>query len=195
MSTSKLPALGFVRLLMRVIAAGFFMHSVVVLSAPGAHGPNGEHLDMDHQKQLSENPKFENFTEAFELLGEVLPERVHLYLHDFSSNMPVSDATVELEIGELSAEALYDATVRHYIVNDSAVVSRLNQPGEHEIVITIFTEDNGDLLAASLLTPQPHTDSEYEDHHHELEWTVALLSSALLVAGVAFGRLSKGKRV
>ncbi len=195
MFKSKFPTSGFPRLLTGVVAAIAFIHSGVVFSAPGAHGPNGEHLDIDSRVQRSENPKFENFTEAFEVLGEVLPDKVHLYLHDFPTNRPVADATVELETGELSTEALYDETLKYYLIQDQAFVSKLNQPGEHEIVITIFTEDSGDLLAASLLTPQHQSEPEHEeDHHHEFDWTTALIGSAMLVAGIAVGRLSKGKR-
>lgn len=75
--------------------------SQVVNASPGAHGPNGEHIDTSNKTAASVNPKFESFTESFELLGELFESQLLIYLHDFKTNAPVVGATIELESGEL----------------------------------------------------------------------------------------------
>ncbi len=178
---------------MRVIAgAGAIIFSAFAVSAPGAHGPNGEHLDVDSQAQQTENPKFESFTESFELLGEVFSDRVKLYLHDFPTNTPVTNASLELESGSLSANATFNDEQNHYVISDEAFVEQLKQPGEHEIVITILTEDSGDLLASRLMTPEAMaSDTQHEDaHHHTLSWATVAIALLCFAGGLVIGRVA-----
>ncbi|MCW8092942.1 hypothetical protein [Alteromonas sp. ASW11-130] len=192
----KYPRLGLSHLFICLVAAIACTHSGIVFSAPGAHGPNGEHLDMENEELHTDNPKFESFTESFELLGEVWPGKVQLYLHEFATNRPVANASIELESGDISANAVYSNTLKHYQLNDKTFVSKLNQPGEHNIIVTILTEESGDLLATTLLTPAiPSSESNDDNHHHHVfSWTSAGIGGALLIAGIGIGYLTRGRR-
>ncbi|MCU7555404.1 hypothetical protein OCL06_12480 [Alteromonas sp. ASW11-19] len=178
-----------------VAGVGAISYSALVLSAPGAHGPNGEHLDVDPQVHQAQRPTFESFTESFELLGEVFVDRVKVYLHDFPTNTPVADASVELESGSLSAQAGFSDEQQHYVIRDETFVAKLNQPGEHEIVITILTEESGDLLASTLLTPEAASEAEQEAaHHHGVSWTMVVIALLCFAGGLVVGRLRWGKK-
>lgn len=170
-------------------------YSTLVQSAPGAHGPNGEHLNVEPQALQAKRPTFESFTESFELLGEVFVDKVKVYLHDFPTNKPVANATVELESGSLSAQADFKSELQHYVIRDEAFVEKLNQPGEHGIVITILTEESGDLLASTLLSPEAASEAAHEPiHHHEVSWTMVFIALLCFSGGLVLGRLAWGRK-
>lgn len=181
--------------------------SSLVFASPGAHGPNGEHLDMEQGSQQALRPKFEAFTESFELLGELFPEQLIVYLHDFETNVPVVDASLELESGALSVSARFDEALNHYVIKNPDFIEQLNTSGEHEVVITVLTEDSGDLLVANLtivdtLSNQTHLHEEESQHehdtdhhdgeHHHFPWWAIGLSIVLFIVGYVFGRKNKG---
>ncbi|ALO44157.1 hypothetical protein [Pseudoalteromonas phenolica] len=170
------------------------------IASPGAHGPNGEHLDTRTKVAASINPKFESFTETFELAGELLENQLVIYLHDFKTNTPISDASIDLELGEMATSAEFSAQQQAYIVTEQTLLKKLKQAGLHEIVMTILTEDNGDLLVANLEnhqaveTTDTHENAEHDDHHHDFPWLIVLLCIGVFVIGLFVGRLSKERK-
>ncbi|WP_371194598.1 hypothetical protein [Glaciecola sp. SC05] len=196
-------------LLLFVLVLAALTLSLSVQSSPGAHGPNGEHLDTEKTNSQTQRPKFEAFTESFELLGEVFRTELIVYLHDFETNTPIQFASIELETGALAASATYDEAQNRYIVNAPKFLASLNEPGEHEVIATIMTDDNGDLLVANLVMPQDnqmstaaahshdgdhdhdtsHTDEE--EHHHFPWWALALVI-IFFVLGFYLGRKKRG---
>ena len=166
-----------------------------VNASPGAHGPNGEHLDTSNAVLASTNPKFESFTESFELSGELLETELIIYLHDFKTNVPVKGADIELESGELSAIAKYSDTLKAYVLTEKKMLKLLNSEGEHEIVLTVMTQDNGDLLVANLITPKVLTiDEHHDDNHHHIPWIEILIALVVFLTGFLFGRMNKEKK-
>lgn len=183
--------------LISLLVSAFLLLSPTAQSSPGAHGPNGEHLDMEQSVQLPQRPKFESFTESFELLGEVFSNELIIYLHDFESNTPIKSASIDLEVGSLAATATYDKAKNRYFVNDDGIVSALNNSGEHEVIMTIMTDDNGDLLVANFVMPEMNThmsDAEHshDEEHHHFPWWVLGLSVVIFALGFFFGRKNKG---
>ena len=168
--------------------------SKLVNASPGAHGSNGEHLDTSNSILASVNPKFESFTESFELLGELFETQLVIYLHDFKTNAPIESADIELESGELSADVQYSESLRAYVLTEQKMLELLNIEGEHEIVLTVMTQDNGDLLVANLNTTKVHTDDEHhdEDHHH-IPWLEIFIAFLVFITGFLFGRFKKEK--
>jgi hypothetical protein len=73
-----------------LLALTLLLLSLSAQSSPGAHGPNGEHLDMGQSNQPTQRPKFEMYTESFEVLGEVFSNELIIYLHDFETNTTLS---------------------------------------------------------------------------------------------------------
>ena len=170
------------------------------IASPGAHGPNGEHLDTRTIVATSTNPKFESFTETFELAGELLENQLVIYLHDFKTNTPIAGASIDLELGEITGSAEFSAQLQAYIVTEQALLTKLKQAGLHEIVMTILTEENGDLLVANLENVQAvestdaHENAEHDDHHHDFPWLIVLLCIGVFVMGLFVGRLSKERK-
>ncbi|MDK1312060.1 hypothetical protein [Pseudoalteromonas ardens] len=170
------------------------------MASPGAHGPNGEHLDTRAKVASSTNPKFESFTETFELAGELLENELVIYLHDFKTNTPVAHASLDLELGNLSASAEFSEQLQAYVLTQPAMLFQLKQPGLHEIVLTILTEHSGDLLVANLENHQvaedagAHANSEHDEHHHDFPWLMIGLCIGVFIAGLFLGRISKERK-
>ncbi len=191
--------------LLSLLALALFMFSLSAQSSPGAHGPNGEHLDTEQSNQPTQRPKFETFTESFELLGEVFSNELIIYLHDFETNTPIQSASIDLEVGALAASASFDEAQNRYVVNEVNFISALNVGGEHQVVATILTENNGDLLVANFVMPQGngqssnagHSDDEAHEHgeeHHHFPWWALGLSIIVFALGFLLGWKNKGVR-
>lgn len=172
--------------------------SQVVNASPGAHGPNGEHLDTSSKVTATANPKFESFTESFELLGELYSSQLVIYLHDFKTNVPIERASIELESAELSATTEYSDTLKAYVLTEQKMLNRLHTEGEHEIVFTVMTEDNGDLLVATLNTINTKgahaAEEQHIDDHHHLPWFEIFSALAVFIAGFLLGHFKKEKK-
>jgi hypothetical protein len=183
--------------LLSLLASLLLMLSLSVQSSPGAHGPNGEHLDMEKSNQPTLRPKFETFTESFELLGEVFSNELIIYLHDFKTNTPIQFASIDLDVGALAVSATYDEAENRYIVNDDKFINALNVSGEHEVIATVLTEDSGDLLVANFVMPEANTQSGYAEHshdeaHHHFPWWALGLSIVVFAIGFFLGHKNKG---
>jgi hypothetical protein len=171
------------------------LFSPFVIAAPGAHGPDGQHLDNAAQPRGASNPGFESFTETFEVMGELTNKQLVLYLHDFRTNAPVADASIELESDSHSVLAEYSAENQHYVATDEQMLKALQKPGEHHLVLTIVTENAGDLLSAVLVMPnQEHGPVSEHEHEHHFPWWIVILSAVLLALGFLIGRYSGGKQ-
>lgn len=209
---------GFAKVfLLSFFASLCLMLAFTVVASPGAHGPNGEHLDMEQSQQQDQQPKFEAFTESFELLAEVFPQQLIIYLHDFETNVPVKGANIELETGTLSATASFDEAKNHYVVANTDFLSMLNSAGEHEVIATVLTENNSDLLLANFVVPdahsndqhahdsqnndshhneqghaQDHEEKEEKEEHHHFPWWALALAIGVFILGFVIGRRKKG---
>lgn len=190
-----LPAKAGSRLFSSIILLLAALCPSLGLAGPGAHGPDGEHLDEVSTTAVQRAPRFESFTDSFELVGEVLPQQLILQLHDYQTNAVVADAELELETANVSASARFIAAEQHYLLDDSALLSALQQPGRHEIVLTIVSRNNADLLTASFNAPAlENNDHEDHDHGHSgiLWWSLPLLL-LVFVSGVVLGRRGGAK--
>lgn len=194
LSRTPLRMAGFMRTLIPYLIIGFTLNVQLLHAAPGAHGPDGEHLATETSQQLSLLPRFETFSELFELVGELQPHSLVLHLHDYQSNQPVANAQIELETANLSSSANYIADKNHYVIDDPALLAGLQQPGSHEIILTIISEDNADLLTASLDYSAATTHDDASHHHHgHFPWWSLPVGLLVFVAGVLFGRRGAAK--
>jgi hypothetical protein len=189
--------------LLSLLALALLLLSFASHSSPGAHGPNGEHLDMEQSNQAIQRPKFETFTESFELLGELFSNELIIYLHDFETNTPIQSASIDLDVGALTASATFDEAQNRYIINDVNFISALNVSGEHEVLATILTENNGDLLVATFVMPEGNTPSGNAEHSHDevheegeehghFPWWALGLSMVVFAFGFFSGRKNRG---
>jgi len=173
------------------IALGTF--ACAAAAAPGAHGPNGEHLDAAsaNSSAAGSEPRLESFSETFELVARLQPEALVLELVRYASNEPVTNAKVEVGNGAAKALAVFDAPSGSYRVSDAALLQSLRATGTHSLMFTVNAAPDADLLEGKLLVaaaPQASTQGLPGSL-----WPMA--ASAAFVGGVAlFARRRKGRR-
>ena len=175
----------------KVLAIIFIMLPFLnVYAAPGAHGPNGEHLTEASATTAQLNPKFEAFTETFELLGELSSSELMVYLHDYATNAPIHNASIEVEVNGLVTTAHYVETQNHYSVSDAGFIDVLKQPGEHEVIFTIFSEDAADLMSSTLVIEKKIQALTHDEHHDHLPWESIGIGLIVFILGLFVGRIS-----
>ena len=177
------------------------------LAGPGAHGPNGEHLDAPRtMRAASALPRVEANTEAFELVAELRAGELAIVVDRYESNEPVLGATLEVESGALKAVAAYRNEQGDYVVTDAALLKALALPGEHGLVFTLAAGPDSDLLDGTLVSATgsvvaataagDHGHAPGGDdpgHGHDLEreraaWIGAGVAALGLIGGVAWWR-------
>ena len=133
------------------------------ISAPGAHGPNGEHLDGPAVATggTDATPKMEAKSEDFELVATLSGGELSIMIDRYQTNEPVLDAKVELESGGLKAIAKFHADHGDYAVDDPALLKALGQPGAHPLLITLIAGKESDLLEGTLNVSTAADDGEH----------------------------------
>lgn len=159
------------------------------IAAPGAHGPNGEHLETPAtQTETGPGaPRLEAASETFELLGRLYDDEFSIVIDRFESNEPVAHAKVEAEANGVKAEAKFHADHGDYAFTEPAFLKALREPGDHAVVFTILAGRQSDLLEGTLqIAPTQvfgnahgHSDHAHDDGHnhehgddhaHEYDW-------------------------
>jgi hypothetical protein len=165
------------------------------LAGPGAHGPNGEHLDSpqgSHAGAAQNSPRIEAKSDLFELVGTLGGGELSILIDRFESNEPLLQAQVEIESGGLKAQAKFHHDMGDFSVDDPAMLKLLSTPGDHPLVITILAGQDGDLLDAVL-----RVEASSSDHAHGTDWRLrawgAVVTVLLMAAGLRYQR-SRQKR-
>jgi hypothetical protein len=187
------------------LAALLLVTNTPAIAAPGAHGPNGEHLDGPAtMRAASALPRVEAKSETFELVAELRAGELAIVVDRYESNEPVLGAKLEVESGALKAVAAFRADQGDYVVTDAALLTALAGPGEHGLVFTLVAGQDSDLLDGTLLgaggravTTTAKNDhghahgSDDHGHDHELEraaWIGAGVAALGLIGGLAWWR-------
>ena len=163
-------------------------------AAPGAHGPNGEHLDTAAQSAATTMaPGFEAKSELYELVARLDAGELSILIDRFDTNEPVLDASVEVESGELKARAKFHADLGDYAVDDTQMLKKLGTQGEHAVLITVVSGQESDLLEGVLRVGAAASMAQEHGHEPEpLPWMRWLL---VLLAFVAAGLLLHWRRI
>ena len=168
----------------RVRVAGLLLLACGLAHAgPGAHGPNGEHLDAPGALSSAGTtaPRLEAQTDLFELVARLGGGELSILVDRYATNEPVLDASVEVESGGLRAIAKFHADHGDYAIDDAALLKRLSTPGEHALVITVKAGADADLLDGTLVVGSAPTP---EGRGHGAGAGSALwMAAAVLVAG------------
>ena len=163
-------------------------------AGPGAHGPNGEHLDAPTTGQanaMQVSLQVEATSDLFELVATLTGGELSIFIDRFASNEPVLQAQVEVESGGLKAQAKFHADRGHYAIDDPAMLKKLSTPGEHPLVITVLAGKDSDLLDAVLRVPAALA---VDDHHFHWEWWVLGALATLVLLGMSVARLRKQRQ-
>ncbi len=175
------------------LVAALIALPVLVSAGPGAHGPDGEHLDAPATAVRSASvPRFEANTELFEVVGSLQGGELSILVNRFETNEPVLGAEVEVESAGVKAVAGFHADHGDYAVADEAMTALLSRPGQHALVLTVVAGDDADLLDAVLTVDASDHDAGATGGEHGPDfpslawWGGAFAVSAL--AGIAVWR-------
>jgi hypothetical protein len=155
-----------------------------VAAAPGAHGPNGEHLDAPSQgASASAAPKLEAKSELFELVATLGGGELSILVDKFDTNEPVLGGQVEVESGSLKAVARFHADHGDYAVDDPKLLEALAKPGEHALVFTVAAGGETDLLDGTLRVGPSQADHDHGREQLLSPRLAGLAALALVAAG------------
>lgn len=153
---------------------------VITWAGPGAHGPNGEHLDsptMGNANGTRASLQIEAKSDLFELVATLTGGELSILIDRFATNEPVLSAEVEVESGGLKAQAKFHADIGDYAIDDPAMLKKLSTPGEHPLVITVLAGEDSDLLDGVLRVP-----TSSADHVHDIHWAWWSLGALVIFA-------------
>jgi hypothetical protein len=184
---------------LRAVFAVLMLTVAPAFASPGAHGPNGEHLDAATPAGGSSGsvPRFEASSETFELVGRLQGGELSILINRFATNEPVLQATVEVESGNLKAPAKFHADMGDYAIDDANLLKALSEPGDHPMVVSVLAGNESDLLDGTLTVAgaalDAHGHAHDDSHAHGPSRTVwlALALAAVAAVGWFFGRKPK----
>lgn len=169
---------------------------LAALASPGAHGPNGEHLDAKTGSAMgSTRPRIEAHSDLFELVATLHDGELSILIDRYETNEPVLNAELEVESSGMKAKAKFHADHGDYAIDDPSFVKLLRTPGEHALVFTILAGQDSDLLDGILVTSAAAAGihgQDHDDHDHALE-IAAWTGLAVLGLGIA-GLLVRRRR-
>ncbi len=168
------------------------------LAAPGAHGPNGEHLDAPGGAHIhmDTGPRIDTFTESFELVGHLQGDELSILIDRYETNEPVLNGKLEVEFNGLKAPAKFHADHGDYAIDDANFLKALAKPGKHSLIFTLTAGEESDLLEGTLEVKavdqahgnsHGHSNGDSHDHDFSLRnWAIggvllSILSVALVI--------------
>lgn len=172
------------RSLVMAVLAGLALMGSFAMAGPGAHGPNGEHLDAPMGGfGAPARPRVVAHSETFELVAELQDGTLSIILDHHDTNEPVLGASVEIESAGIKAMALFREAQGDYALEPGDLLSLLQKPGEHALVFTIVAGADADLLDGVLVNTQPPTAHDH-DAPSFFRWAL-LIAGAMALGGLA----------
>lgn len=178
----------------------FFLFYLFAASAafasPGAHGPNGEHLDgPSGQAHSDARPRIETFTESFELVGRLQDGELSVLIDRYETNEPVLDGKLEVELNGMKAAARFHADHGDYAIDDEKFLKALSAPGKHSLLFTLTAGEESDLLEGTLEVQGAetgHDRSHGDEHAYSLTtWAIGGLLLAAILVALVIGQLRR----
>ena len=152
-------------------------------------GEGHDHGDAPAAATGTAAPRLTSHSDLFELVGMVEGNEMKIYLDRFATNEPVTDAKIEVEIGNIKGIAAAQADGSYIFKNDV-----FTKPGDLSVSFTVIAGKDADLLAGDL-----KIDGPVDDHAHDenakpwLRWA-AYAGGALLLAAIVFVAMRRRRR-
>lgn len=164
------------------------------LANPGAHGPNGEHLDGPSGAPGGASaPHVETFTEAFELVGRLSGGELSIMIDRYETNEPVLNGDLEVQYKNLKAKARFHADLGDYSVDDARFLKAISVPGSHPLLFTLVAGEESDLLEGTLQVSPP-ADDHGDDQLADRPWLIAVIVIAVLLAAGFIVRVRRQRK-
>ncbi|UDM53836.1 hypothetical protein [Cupriavidus sp. MP-37] len=167
-------------------------------AGPGAHGPNGEHLDAPATTGAAANaqPVIEANTEAFELVGTLATDELSVLVDRYVTNEPVLSGTLEVEFNGIKAQGKLHADFGDYSFTDEKLLKALRQPGNHALVFTLVAGNESDLIEGTLkVAADQHAHGFGAFGQARWPWVVLLVAVVLAVAAWRVRRRNTHKKI
>lgn len=178
----------------------FFGFIIVALSlmvgavaAPGAHGPNGEHLDGQASAGPAGSvPRVETFSEMFELVGQLSGGEFSVMIDRYETNEPVLNGKLEVQYKGLTALAKFHADMGDYAIDDEKLLKALSAPGKHALLFTFIAGEESDLLEGTLEVKAGAGDERR--HTPYRQWAALIAMSATAAIALVFFCRRRGRK-
>ncbi|MCA1529151.1 efflux RND transporter periplasmic adaptor subunit [Bradyrhizobium yuanmingense] len=164
--------------------AGAFWLASLVFGLSGAFGHEGhDHGDAEKTAVVSSAyPRIAARSELYEVVGILKDGRLSVFIDDVATNEPVSDAALQVTIGDsapIEASSQEDGVYTAPIPNGTP-------SGSVEVIFSISASRGNDLLVDSFV---PRAEARPAEHKHEPGW---LLSNRAAIAVSALAALGFG---
>ncbi|MCA1373368.1 efflux RND transporter periplasmic adaptor subunit [Bradyrhizobium sp. IC4060] len=164
--------------------AGAFWLASLVFGLSGAFGHEGhDHGDAEKTAVVSSAyPRIAARSELYEVVGILKDGRLSVFIDDAATNEPVSDAALQVTIGDsapIEASSQEDGVYTAAIPNGTP-------SGSVEVIFSISASRGNDLLVDSFV---PRAEARPAEHKHEPGW---LLSNRAAIAASALAALGFG---
>lgn len=137
--------------LMKLLYFVVLAQAAACFASPGAHGPNGEHLDgQPGTSHAGAAPRVEAFSELFELVGQLSGGELSVLVDRYDSNQPVLHGALEVQYKQLKAQARFHDDIGDYAIDDAPLLRALSAPGKHALLFTFTADGDSDLLEGTL---------------------------------------------
>lgn len=155
------------------------------LASPGAHGPNGEHLEGPAAGATAGSAaRVETFSELFELVGHLSGGELSIMIDRYDTNEPVLNGKLEVQYKGMKAQAKFHADIGDYAFDDEKLLKALATPGKHPLLFTFVAGGESDLLEGTLEVPAAAPAA----HPSHRRWWWLLLVPALGVPALLLAR-------
>ncbi len=173
-----------------ILIANISMLAVLsTLFSPAWAGEGHDHGDAPAAATGTASPRMTSHSDLFEVVGMVEGNELKIYLDRYATNEPVTDAKIEVEIGNIKGIAAVQADGSYSFKTDVFA-----KPGELAVSFTVLAGKDADLLAGDL-----KIGSAMDDHAHDvaskpwLRWA-AYAGGALLLVAIAVVALRRRNR-
>lgn len=165
------------------------------LASPGAHGPDGEHLDgpATAAGTGATVPQVETFTDSFELQGRLSGGELSIMIDRYETNEPVLNGELDVQYKDLKAKATFHADLGDYAIDDPRLLAAISRPGAHSLLFTLVAGEESDLLEGTL-TVAATADGHDHQHGDGRRWLLLVAAAALVVAIVIARRWRQRKK-
>jgi hypothetical protein len=161
-----------------------------LLASPGAHGPNGEHLDGPAAGSATSDgrPRAEGYSELFEFVAHLEQGALTMMMNVFETNVPVDGADVEVEFKGIKDHAKFNPVTGVYRFENAKLLQALSVPGKHPLAFNVTKGDDFDIVPGTLVV-----DADTHEHASgSLRWW--LLGAGLLLAAALVVFLRRSRR-
>ncbi|MCA1471607.1 efflux RND transporter periplasmic adaptor subunit [Bradyrhizobium sp. IC3195] len=166
--------------------AGAFWLASLVFGLSGAFGHEGhDHGDAEKTAVVSSaHPRIAARSELYEVVGILKDGRLSVFIDDAATNEPVSDAALQVTIGDsapIEASSQEDGVYTAAIPNGTP-------SGSVEVIFSINASRGNDLLVDSFI---PRAEARPAEHKHEPGWLLSTRAAiaASVLAALGFGGL------